>query len=150
MAALKLEEALLDLAAAVNASGNRDARMRAARQVLVSRCVAALELELPRQPSIGDIAKLGLRSRSASGRRTCAVLMVHGLAVPGLVPPAAASHICALVETALPTVLMRCGYPFGGSTEEKLRVLARLQGSLSELMQPLEPTFPNWQGLYAG
>ena len=45
---------------------------------------------------------------------------------------------------------VRCGYPFGGSIDEMMRVLERLHASIGELMQPLEPTFPNWQGLYAG
>jgi hypothetical protein len=31
-----------------------------------------------------------------------------------------------------------------------MRVLERLHTSIGELIQPLEPTFPNWQGLYAG
>ena len=48
------------------------------------------------------------------------------------------------------TRLLRCGYPFGGSIDEKRRVLGRLHATIGELMQPLEPTFPNWQGLYAG
>jgi hypothetical protein len=29
-------------------------------------------------------------------------------------------------------------------------VLQRLHATIGELMHPLEPTFPNWQGLYAG
>jgi hypothetical protein len=66
------------------------------------------------------------------------------------VPPGSAANVCALVEGALHDVLLRCGYPFGGSIERKMQVLERLHATISELMQPLEPTFPNWQGLYAG
>jgi hypothetical protein len=58
--------------------------------------------------------------------------------------------VCALAESGLRDVLLRCGYPFGGSLEDKMRVLERLHASIAELAQPLEPTFPNWQGLYAG
>ncbi len=83
-------------------------------------------------------------------RRVCAVFLVHALAVRGLVPASSGGDVCALVEGALRDVLLRCGYPFGGSIDEKMRVLERLHTSIGELMQPLEPTFPNWQGLYAG
>jgi hypothetical protein len=75
---------------------------------------------------------------------------VHALAVRGLVPASSGGDVCALVEGALRDVLLRCDYPFGGSIDEKMRVLERLHTSIGELMQPLEPTFPNWQGLYAG
>ena len=79
------------------------------------------------------------------------MLVVHALAVPGLVPAVAANDVCTLVERALRDVLLRCGYPFGGSVEEKLRVLERLHVRIDDLMQPLEPTFPSWiQGLHAG
>jgi hypothetical protein len=66
-------------------------------------------------------------------------------------PARSAGVVCALAEGALRDVLLRCGYPFGGSIEEKLRVLERLRATIGELMQPLEPTFPNWiRGLHAG
>jgi len=78
------------------------------------------------------------------------VLLVHALAVPGLVPAGCAEDVCGLVEGALRNVLLRSGYPFGGLIEAKMRALQRLHASLAELMQPLQPTFPNWQGLYAG
>ncbi len=80
----------------------------------------------------------------------CAVLFVHALAVRGLIPNASAGDVCRLMESALRNPLLRCGYPFGGSTEEKMQVLERLHRTIGELMQPLQPTFPNWQGLYAG
>jgi len=70
--------------------------------------------------------------------------------VRGVVPPASVTDACALVEGALRDVLLRCNYPFGEAPEARLAVLERLHRSLGELMQPLEPTFPNWQGLYAG
>lgn len=150
MTATNLEQAARELAEAVaagNAARSRDARLRPARQVLISRCSDALGTEVASVPSA---IKRAVEAPSRTARRTCAVLLVHALAVPGLVPMASAADVCALAEGALRDVLLRCGYPFGGSTGDKLRVLERLHASINELMQPLEPTFPNWQGLYAG
>jgi hypothetical protein len=150
---MKLEEALRDLATALEAAGGargRDARLRAGRQVIVRQCAAALGMEPMGQPSVPAVIRLAIDAPARPARRSCAVLLVHALAVPGLVPAASAGDVCALTEGALRDVLLRCGYPFGGSIEERMRVLARLHVTIGELMQPLEPTFPNWQGLYAG
>jgi hypothetical protein len=71
--------------------------------------------------------------------------------VPGLVPAACAGDVYSLLESALRDVLLRCSYPFGGSIDEKARVLERLHTTIGELMEPLEPTFPGWiRGLHAG
>jgi hypothetical protein len=150
MAAVKLEAALHDLTTALETGGSRDGRLRAARQVLVKQSAAALQVAVPDQTSIGALAKLAQNAPARDARRFCAAMLVHALAVPGLVPPAAFGDAGALIESALRDVLLRCGYPFTASADEKVRVLARLHGSLAELMLPLEPTFPNWQGLYAG
>lgn len=147
---MDLQQALRELSAALETAGGREARLRAARQVLVDRSLAALGIEAPAHSSLDTAIRLTLDASSKPARRICAVLMVHALAVPGLLPPAALDDVRTLIESALRDVLLRCGYPFAGSAEEKLRVLRRLPASLSELMQPLEPTFPNWQGLYAG
>lgn len=148
-----VEAALRDLATALAAPDrerSRDARIRAARLVLVRHCVALLGIEPPDQLSIAAMIKLAAESPVRPARRSCAVLMVHALAMPGLLPPGSFGTVCALVEGALHDVLLRCGYPFGGSIEQKMHVLERLHATIGELMQPLEPTFPNWQGLYAG
>jgi hypothetical protein len=147
---MNLEEALRDLATALEATGagrGRDARLRAARQVVVRQCVAVQPTELP---SVALVIRLATQAPARPTRRSCAVLLIHALAVPGLVPAACAGDMCALAEGALRDVLLRCGYPFSGSIEQRMRVLERLRATIGELMQPLEPTFPNWQGLYAG
>jgi hypothetical protein len=149
---LNLEQALLDLSGALaerEGSRNRDARMRAARQVVVRWCLAALRIEPP-EPSVAATIRLALDASDAAARRACAVLFVHALAVRGLIPNASAGDVCRLMESALRNPLLRCGYKFSGSTEEKMQVLERLHRTIGELMQPLQPTFPNWQGLYAG
>jgi hypothetical protein len=153
VSATNLAAALRDLATALATPGrerSRDARMRAARQVLVRHCVALLGIEPRDQLSVAEIVRLANEAPARPARRSCAVLMVHALAMPGLVPPGSFGTICALVEGALHHVLLRCGYPFGGPIEQKMHVLERLHATIGELMLPLEPTFPNWQGLYAG
>jgi hypothetical protein len=140
---MNLDEALRDLAEAL-AAGDRTR----ARSLLVARCVAVLGLGA-RQPSVAEVIRLGAGAPPPA-RRACAVLVVHALAVPGVVPPASGADVCTLMESALRSVLLRGGYPFGGPLEERMRVLRRLHTNIRELMQPLEPTFPNWQGLYAG
>jgi hypothetical protein len=152
--ATNLEQALRDLADAMAAAGGprgRDPRVQAIRQALIRGCVAALGIEPPGPPSIAALIRLAADAPDRTARRACAVLVVHALAVPGVVSVASAGDVCALAEGALRDVLPRCGYPFGGSIEEKLRVLDRLHATIGELMQPLQPTFPNWiQGLHAG
>ena len=151
---MNVDEALRDVAdalATADGARGRDAGLRAARQVLVGRCLALLGIEPPGQPSLADVVRLAADAPAGSARRACAVLLVHALAVPRLVPVGSAEVVCALAEGALRDVLLRCGYPFGGSIEEKLRALERLHATIGELMQPLEPTFPNWiRGLHAG
>jgi hypothetical protein len=147
---MDLAKALRDLSEAAERAGGRQARLRAARQVVVRHCATALGVEVGDPSSIASVIRLASDAADRSGRRACAVLLLHALAVPGLVPAASDGDMCALAEGALRSALVRCGYPFGGSVEEKMHVLRRLHASIGELLQPLEPTFPNWQGLYAG
>jgi hypothetical protein len=94
-----------------------------------------------------------MNTPATADRRAFAVLLVHALAVEGLV--ASRSHrgqldrdLCAFVENALPTVLRRYGYPSGTETYERRRSLERLHTMIDELLQRLEPTFPpGMQGL---
>jgi hypothetical protein len=147
------EAALRELAAVLEAGDRgrgRDARLRMARQMVVDRSLVALGIEPAGSVSLASAIRLAAEATAKPARRDCAVLLVHALAVPGLVPAGCADDVRTLVEGALRNVLLRCGYPFGGSIEGKMRVLQRLHASLAELMQPLQPTFPNWQGLYAG
>jgi hypothetical protein len=154
VSAADLDDALKDLAAALNAADGergRDARLRAAREVLVDRCAAVLGTESTGRLSVAGMIKLAMEASDRPAQRACAVLVVHALAMPGLVPPGCAGSVCALAEGALRNVLLRCGYPFVGTIEQKVRVLERLHATIGELMQPIEPTFPNWiRGLHAG
>jgi hypothetical protein len=148
---MDIEAVLRDLANALAATGGprgREARLRLARQIVADRCARALGIE--RSGPLAAVIRLAADAQAQPARRNCAVLLLHTLSVPGLIPPVCHADVCSLMEGALRNVLLRCGYPFRGATEEKIGVLARLHASIDTLLEPLEPTFPNWQGLYAG
>ena len=155
---MNLEQALYDLNHALDelTEPNAEKRIRSARQVLVVRGAEALGIEQPIGLSLHDVIRTGVNTSSASARRTFGVLLVHALGFEGLV--AARSHrgqfdrdLCVFMEHALPTVLQRSGYPFGGEIYQRRRSLERLHTTIHDLLKPLEPTFPpTVQGLYAG
>jgi hypothetical protein len=148
--AMNLEQALRDLSEALAvADGARD-RLRAARRVSVNACLAALGIEPTPQPSLPQVIHLALSSPDRAARAECAVFLMHALAVPNLVPVAAYVDLCALTEGALRGPLLRGHYPFGTTVEDRTHALTRLSARIGELMEPMEPTFPNWPGLYAG
>jgi hypothetical protein len=140
-------QGLPDALAAGN--GARD-RLRNGQRFVTGACLTALGIELAPQHTLPGVVRLAAVSPNPAARRDCAILLLHALAVPGLVPAEAYPDVCALAEDTLRTALVRCGYPFGGSPEARFDVLQRLPTRIAELMEPLEPTFPNWQGLYAG
>ena len=155
---MNLEQALRDLhqASDEQTEPNAASRLRAGRQVLIVRGCEAFGIEHSANLSLHDLITIAVNAPSTAARRAFAVLLVHALAVEGLV--ASKSHrgqfdksLRAFVESALPTVLRRSGYPFGSDTYERRRSLERLHTMIDELLLPLEPTFPpRIQGLYAG
>jgi hypothetical protein len=155
---MNLDEALRDLKQALDerAEPNADRCILTARRILVTRGADALGIELSTSLLLHDVIKIALNAPSTPARRAFAVLLVHALCVDGLVASRTSRgqfdrDLCGLVETALPTVLQRSGYPFAGETYEKRRSLERLHTMIDELLRPLEPTFPpHVQGLYAG
>jgi hypothetical protein len=155
---MNLVQARHDLAQALDEQREPDLkrRLHAARQVLVGQGVEIPGVELPAIPSLHDIIRTAVNAAQSPARRTFAILLVHALAVDGLIAAGSSRSqfdrdLCAFVENALPTVLQRFGYPFTSDTYEKRRSLARLHTVIDELLKPLEPTFPPAvQGLYAG
>jgi hypothetical protein len=133
------------------ATGNsaRD-RLRNGRRFVIGACLTALWIEFAPQHTLPGVLRLAAASPNRSAQRDCAILLLHALAVPGLVSAEAYPDVCSLAEDTLRPALLRCDYPFGGSPEARLGALQRLHPRIAELMEPLEPTFPNWQGLYAG
>ena len=70
-------------------------------------------------------------------------------AVPGLLSVRSSQArldraIRALLESALPDVLLRAGYPFGGDLDARREALARLHASIDEHLRPPEPSIPTW------
>jgi hypothetical protein len=144
-----LRRELADAVVAGRQARLRAARMRPAREVVARRCFAALGLG-PSGPQIEAAIRLALKATDQAPRRTCAMVLVHALAVPGLVPSGPTGDACLLIEDTLRPALLRCRYPFSGTMEQKLGVLAGLHSRIDELSEPMEPTFPTWPGLYAG
>jgi hypothetical protein len=150
---MNLQAALRELSESLTGADQAatpEVRLRSARRILISRGIEALTSVLPPNPTLDTVIRAAAMAPQTPARRTFAVLIVHALAVRGLVPAGSASDVCALVESALLHVLLRSAYPFGGTAYEKRQVLDRLHTKLEELLEPLQPTFPNWQGLYAG
>ena len=150
---MNLQAALRDLSetmAGADRAATPEARLRLARRVLISRGLEAVKIEPPSNPTLDTVIRAAASAPQTPSRQTFAVLMVHALAVRGLVPTGTASNVRNLIESALPHVLLRSGYPFGGTAYEKHQALDRLHTKIDELLEPLQPTFPNWQGLYAG
>jgi hypothetical protein len=127
-----------------------EARLRLARRILISRGLEALKIELSPYPTLETVIRAAAIAPQTPARRTFAVLIIHALAVRGLVPTGGACDVCTFVESALLHALLRSEYPFGGTAYEKRQVLDRLHTTIDELLEPLQPTFPNWQRLYAG
>jgi hypothetical protein len=142
---MNIEQALRDLNEALAAG-----RKVAARDVVMRHCLGTLSMQRPGATSIAEVIRLVAETSDKPARRSCAIFLLHTLPVRGLVPASSAADVCALMEAALRDVLLRCDYPFSGTVAERMTVLERLHRTIGELMQPWEPTFPNWQGLYAG
>jgi len=155
---MNLERALHDLRQALDAKGEQDAesRLRAGRNLLVTQGCEALGIERSANLLLDDLIAIAVNAPPSAARRAFGVLLVHALAVEGLV--ASKSHrgqldrnVCAFIEHTLPAVLQRFGYPFGSETYERRRSLDRLHATIDDLLRPLEPTFPpGIRGLYAG
>jgi hypothetical protein len=147
-----LRQARLDLARALEAAAaapHGTDRFHAARQLLVGSGAAALHIDPATAAGLTDIVERALRAPPSRARRVFAVLLVDALAVPGLLSARSSQarlgrDIQALLESALPDVLLRAGYPFAGDLDAKRQALARLHASIDEHLRPLEPSIPAW------
>ncbi|HEY3846771.1 MAG TPA: hypothetical protein VGL95_06630 [Acetobacteraceae bacterium] len=147
-----LTQARLDLARAMEATSatpHAPDRFRVARQLLITRGAEALHINPVAAPGIADIFGRAASAAASPARRAFAVLIVVALAEPGLLSVRSSQarldrDVHALLESALPDVLRRSGYPFAGDFDAKRQSLARLHASIDEYLRPLEPTFPAW------
>jgi hypothetical protein len=147
-----MAQARLELAEATKAgAGTQDAadRFRPARQVLIRRGADALDVDPASLPGLAEMIAQLAAAAAGPGRRVCAILILDALAMPGLLTvrssqPRLDRDIRRLVESALPDVLRRAGYPFTAEADTRRRSLISLATSLDEYLQPPEPTFPPW------
>lgn len=124
-------------------------RLRAARELLLGYGAAALGIDAAAVSGLVDILERAALAPVRPARRGFAMLIVDALAVPGLLSARSSQArldraIRTFLESALPDVLLRSGYPFAGDVDAKLRSLAALHTSIDEHLRPLEPSIPTW------
>jgi hypothetical protein len=114
--------------------------------VLVDRGIEALGITPRPGLSFGDFVRIAIDAPATETRRAYAVLLVHALGVPGLLPARgqAASDTQSLLERALLNPLRRAGYPFDGTPYDKRQALGRLHLTIDEHLRPPEPSIPRW------
>ena len=154
---MNLEKALHDLDQALgNARHGREQRLLDARQYLIDAGSEILGMEASEPVSLADIVRLMLDAPRGPDRRCFALLLVHALGVAGLVRPKSGRasfdrDLCAYLENALPSALLRSGYKFNEPTYDKVRFLEGLHAVIEGYLRPFEPTFPAWlSGLGSG
>jgi hypothetical protein len=124
----------------------RDPRLRAAHDLLIARGAEALQIPPHPGLTLDEIVRIAIDAPSTDARRAFAILLVHALGIPGLLPASGrvASDIRTFLERALLNPLRRAGYPFDGSSYDKRQVLARLHATIDEHLCPPEPSIPLW------
>jgi hypothetical protein len=141
-----LEAARTALASALGShqpGATRAARFGAARAILLEHGVAALGVT---RLSFDELVLAAASLPPSEARRDFAVLLVHALAVEGLLPARGEAErvIHAFLEGALLNPLRRAGYPFDGTPYDKRRALAVLHAAIDEHLRPPEPSIPRW------
>ena len=131
---------------AAEAATSGDQRIRAARELLINRGLALLQIA-PRQGiALDEIVRTAIGAPQTEARREFAVLLVYALGIEGLLPTRgeAERNIWSFLEQALLNPLRRAGYPFDGSPYDKRQVLAGLHSTIDEYLRPPEPSIPLW------
>ena len=98
----------------------RDAALRAARQVIIAQCLVAIGRDTHPGGAIAAVIREAAQTGDRQSRRVCALLIVHALGVPGLIPPSASADVCALAESGIRSVLHRCGTRGGDQDPQSL------------------------------
>jgi hypothetical protein len=120
------------------------------REARVFLCDRGVEAVGQTGQSLDDVIRIASTTPQTRAIRDFAVLLLHALAVDGLLPSRgqAERDTRSFLEHALLNPLRRAGYPFDGPVYEKRRALSRLHTTIDEHFRPPEPTFPAWiQGL---
>jgi hypothetical protein len=150
---MDIEAARFELNRALNSAAHANLRFRAAIAVLADCGTRALSIApgsgpSPREPgpSLDAILRIAAEAPPTEARRAFAVLLVHAIAVPGLLPARGetARLIQSCLEHALLNPLRRAGYPFDGPRYDKRQALEALHATIDEHLHPLEPSIPRW------
>jgi len=144
-----LEQARQEFADVLAADANAPDRLQAARRWLCTRGAAVLQVEPAAAPRLPELIRRAASAPAGPARRIFAVLILDALAVPGLLVAERSQtrlerDVCALLEQALPHVLARSGYPFGGDLDARRRHLISLAAAIDDYLRPLEPSIPTW------
>jgi hypothetical protein len=150
---MDIETARTELIQALASAAPTGSRFRAARDVLIARGSQVpgiarhprLALDEPRL-DLEEIVRLASATPPSEPRRVFAVLLVHALGIPGLLPSRGrfAADAQSFLEHALLNPLRRAGYPFAGSVYDKRQFLEDLHATIDEHLRPLEPSILRW------
>ena len=142
---MDLEAANAALTEALTAGAPPEIRFRAARAVLAARGgeIAGVATD---GLSLDTVVRLAAAAPRSDPRRMFAVLLVHAIGVPGLLPLRGESgaQIQQFLESALLNPLRRAGYPFGGSAYDKRQALEALHTTIDAHLNEPEPSIPHW------
>ena len=150
---MDVEAAQFELNRALNSAAHASLRFRDAIVVLTDYGTRALSITpgsgpSPREPdpSFDEILRIAAKAPPTEARRAFAVLLVHAIGVPGLLPARGetARLIQSFLERALLNPLRRAGYPFDGARYDKRQALEALHTTIDEHLRPLEPSIPRW------
>jgi hypothetical protein len=135
-----------ELIGVLGAGAPVEQRVRAARELLISRGMEALQI--PPHPGIAleEIIRFAIAAPPTEPRREFAVLLIHALGIGGVLPTRGETErlLQSFLERALLNPLRRAGYPFHGTAYEKRQALAGLHATIDEHLHPLEPSIPRW------
>jgi hypothetical protein len=140
------EAARAELTRALDTAPSGGPRVRAGLQVLIAHGVEALGVAPRLAVSLDNILRAAIDAPQSDARRAFAVLLVHALGVPGLLPSRGETPrlIQTFLESALLNPLRRASYPFDGSAYEKRQALGTLHATIDEHLRPMEATMPSW------
>ena len=139
---MDLATARAELADAVRAQGHG-----LARDVLIRHGAEAFGIAIRPGLSLDAIVRAAGEAPASEPRRSFAILLVHAIGVPGLVPlrGEAGGQIRSFLERALLNPLRRAGYPFAGSAYDKNLSLSGWHATIEEHLRPPEPRSRRWR-----
>jgi hypothetical protein len=135
-----------ELIGAGDATAPTEQRVRDTRELLIKRCIEALQMPTRSGIALDDILRIAIGRPPTEARREYAVMLVYAIGIEGVLPIRGEAErlIRSFLEQALLNPLRRAGYPFDGTAYDKRQALAGLHATIDEHLRPLEPTMPRW------